>query len=76
MTYQELIATRAIRSAVAKQARDESCNGCGVPFARYGMTKAQAYVEDGKHYCGADCACEAYNRKLESDDWNALAEEY
>lgn len=76
MTYQELIATRATRAAAAKQVRDESCQGCGVLFSRYGMTKSQAYVENGKHYCGADCACEAYNRKLDSEEWNALAEEY
>lgn len=74
MTYAEMVATRRARAVASAERLRECCAGCRAPFARYGMTQAEAYVENGRAYCNSDCAMEAEIRRGEADEYASLAD--
>lgn len=76
MTYEQIVASRPARIAAAQVQRAECCAGCRQSFASYGMTKAQAYVEDGQAFCNSDCAMSAEVASAEADSFARLADEF
>lgn len=74
MTYTEMVATRQSRAVARANYLAECCAGCCVPFARYNMTKAQAYVENGRAYCNSDCAMDSEVRRGEVEEYDSLAD--
>ena len=74
MTYEEMVATRQQRAVARANYLAGCCAGCCTPFARYGMTKAQAYVENGRAYCNSDCAMEAEVKHGEAAEYASLAD--
>lgn len=48
------------------------CCGCGVAFTEYGMTRNDAYVENGKCYCSSHCCDEQTFKFSERDELDNL----